>query len=238
MKPKLLLIDVETAPMVCFAWRCFDENISVEQIITPGRIICWSAKWIGKDKVLYADERAGAKKMFSAIHALMSESDAVISYNGDRFDLQKLNGAFVEHRLPALPPITSIDLYKTVKKLGFQSGKLQFVAPFLKIGEKVKHEGFRLWRACLDGDADAWKRMRRYNEQDTRLLQGLYCLLKSHIKNHPYMGTPEKKNTPDCPACQSHMAQSRGTRRTKSYIIQRMHCLSCGGWYDGTRRKV
>ena len=232
--PRLLLIDVETSPAIAYVWRLFDETIGVDQIIQPGRIICWGAKWLGKSKVLYADERSGAKKMFEGIHALMSEADAIITYNGDHFDLQKLDGAFVEHGLPPTPPHTSIDLYKTVKLLGFQSNKLAFIAPFLKIGQKIKHEGFPLWKACMAGDKAAWKRMRRYNAGDVQLLQGLYGLLRPHIRNHPYLGGAAGA----CPACQSTRCQSRGVRRTRASVFQRLQCLDCGSWFTGKPRRM
>lgn len=237
-EPKVLLVDIETAPAIVYCWRLHDEHISVDQIIEPGRTICWGAKWLGHREMFYADERAGAKKMFAAIHALMSEADATISYNGDDFDLPKLNGGFVEYGLPPPPPSASIDLLKTVRKLGYQSSKLAFIAPFLKIGNKVRHEGFPLWSACLNGDKAAWERMQRYNAMDVRLLQGLYQVLRPYIRNHPYLGTIEPQAGPDCPACQSRHSQSRGYRRTKAFLVQRIQCLDCGSWFDGTKKKA
>jgi hypothetical protein len=125
-----------------------------------------------------------------------------------------------------------------VRKLGFQSNKLAFIAPFLKIGQKVKNEGFPLWKACMDGDKEAWKRMKRYNEGDVRLLYGLYRVLRPYIRNHPYLGTVGLTGAVECPICQSRHYQSRGVRRTKTFVIQRLHCLGCGGWYDGPRKKI
>ena len=239
-KPKILLLDIETAPAIAYVWRLFDENVGLDQLITPGRIICWGAKWLGQRTVFYADERAGAKKMFTQVHALMAEADAIVTYNGDKFDLPKLDGGFVEYGLPPLPPVTSIDLIKTVRKLGQQSNKLAFIAPQLKIGNKVKHEGFPLWSACLAGDKKAWDRMRKYNAQDVRLLGPLYDALRPYIKNHPYLGgvTKQERTERTCPRCGSGKSQSRGARRTKAFLVQRIQCLGCGGWYEGTREKV
>ena len=232
--PKLLLLDVETAPAIAYVWRMFDETISIEQLIQPSRIICWGAMWLGDKKVEYADERKGKRTMFRGIHALMSEADGLVTYNGNFFDLPKLEGAFVEHGLGPTPPVAHIDLYQTVKKLGYQSGKLAFVAPFLKIGAKVKNEGFALWRSCLDGDAKAWERMKKYNLQDVRLLDGLYMKLRPYIRNHPYIAATTGK----CPACQSDKATARGSRRTKRLAIQRLKCGNCGFWYDGNRQRL
>ena len=233
MAPKVLLLDIETAPAIAYVWGLHDQNIGIEQIIEPSRILCWSAKWFGEKQIVFCDERGGTKKMLRTMQQMMGEADAIISYNGDHFDLQKLNGEFVLHRIPPAPPVTSIDLFKTVRGLGYISGKLAFVGPFLKIGEKVKHEGFSLWSACLKGDKQAWARMKSYNMQDTELLEGLYGLLKPYIRNHPYLGEGGI-----CPACQSDRAQARGFRRTRGFRIHRLQCLGCGSWYDGKRVKV
>ena len=238
--PRLLLLDVETSPAIVYAWGLHDQNISVDQIIEPSRTICWGAKWLNHGSVMYADERKGARKMFLGIHALLSECDAVVSFNGDHFDLQKLDGEFVFHRIPPPPPITSIDLYKTVRALGYISGKLAFVAPYLKIGQKIKNEGFPLWRGCMNGDAECWKRMQTYNKGDVRLLQNFYLLLRPYIRNHPRLGAP-KIGTPrfECRHCGecNGPRQSRGYRNTLVFRIQRIQCLKCGGWGDGQKER-
>lgn len=237
---RILHLDVETAPAIVYTFQLRDINVSPEQIIEPGRIICWAAKWHGQRRMYFADERGGAEEMFIQIHGLMSDADATTGYNSDAFDLAKLNGAFVQYSLPPVPPSASIDLYKTARKFGYDSGKLAFVGPHLGIGDKVKHEGFRLWRLCLDGDEKAWKRMRRYNEQDVRLLELLYNRLRPYIRLHPYLGLPvaAKAAGEQCPRCQSVVTQLRGYRRTKAMLIQRVQCMGCGGWFDGKRSAV
>jgi uncharacterized protein YprB with RNaseH-like and TPR domain len=229
-------LDIETAPTIAYVWRLYDENIGVDQIIKPTRITCWSAKWVGKKDVIFSSEWTDSRKgMLKKILSLLSAADAVITYNGDKFDLPKLMGEFAVEGLGSPGPLTSIDLYKTVRKLGFQSSKLQFAAPHLGIGEKVANEGFRLWRGIEEGDEKARRKMERYNKQDTRLLEKLYSTLRPYVKNHPYLGVGSPS---ECPACGSHDVQKRGIRRTKSFFIERLHCQACGTWSDGKRSKV
>ena len=235
MSPKILFLDIETAPATAYVWRLFDENIGLDQIIKPGRTICWAAKWSGQAAMHYADERSGIPEMFAQIHALMSEADAICTYNGDKFDLPKLHLSFVEMGLPPPPPCASIDLLKTVRKLSPQSGKLAFIGPYLGIGDKVKHEGFKLWSACLDGDEKAWARMRRYNMQDVQLLDRLYRKLRPYIKSHPYLGNGASGA---CPACGSRNLQHRGYVRTKAFLTERLHCQGCGSWTQGVKQSI
>jgi transposase-like protein len=41
-----------------------------------------------------------------------------------------------------------------------------------------------------------------------------------------------------CGTCGSVHVHSRGYRRTKSFLIQRFQCQTCGSWSDGVRKKV
>jgi RNase_H superfamily len=236
-KPKILLLDIETAPAEVYVFALRDQNIGIDQIKTPVRILCWSAKW-HKEKGIEFDaewKHGDNSVMLIHLHAMLSEADAVITYNGDGFDLPKINGEFLQYGLPPAPPIPSIDLYKTTKKMGYISAKLAWVAPHLGIGEKVKNAGIKLWKDVLDGDERAQAKMESYNKQDTRLLGALYERLKPYIKNHPYLGTPKRTQ---CSKCGSSHLQSRGERRTKAFIVKRFQCQACGGWDDGPKTKV
>lgn len=235
LRPNILILDIETAPATAYVWRLYDENISLEQLITPGRMICWGAKWLGNCAFFCADERGGRKAMLQPLRDLILLADAVVTYNGDKFDLPKINGALIEEQLPALPPVTSIDVLKAVKKFGLQSNKLAFAGPHFKAGHKVNTGGFKLWREVLEGSAGAWDRMRAYNKQDVILLQRLYKIVRPYIKNHPYLGTIGANS---CQACGSKKVHSKGERRTAKFYIQRLHCQTCGAWRDGKKRKV
>lgn len=236
-KPKILILDIETRPTVAYVWRLFKENIGLPQIIDPGGMICFCAKWFGEREMFtYSDWEHGHEEMVKAAHRLLSDADAVVTYNGDKFDIPKLNGEFLVAGFSPPPPITSIDVYKTVRyKLGFLNNRLAFVGPLLKVGAKVKHAGFELWAKVNEGDPIAQRKMEKYCAQDVRLLERVYKRIRPYIHNHPHMGEIKAFA---CGACGSHKLQSRGYRRTKAFRIQRLHCQTCGSWQDGKREKV
>jgi hypothetical protein len=234
---RLLCLDIETKPAQAFVWGLYDQNISLDQLISPSAPICVAAKFIGEpQKYFFADWIQGHKEMIEGIHKLISEADAVVTYNGDKFDLTKLRGEFLLAGLQPPPPVASIDLLKTIKKFGLQSGKLAYVAPLLGVSEKVKHEGFSLWVKVMNGDKEAQQRMQEYCEGDIPPLEEMYMLLRPYIVNHPFLGTEGKNGA--CPTCNCVEIQRRGFRRTKAFLIQRLQCTSCGHWFDGTKKKV
>lgn len=241
MSPNILVVDIETAPGTAYVWNLWDDNVPVERLITPGRILCWGAKWVGRGRIEQGDEREGRYEMLNRLRVLIEEADAVVTYNGDKFDLPRVNGELLLVGLPPMAPVTSVDLYKTVKKLGLMSSRLEFFATSAKIGRKIKNAGFSLWRGCMEGDARCWTKMLRYNAGDIRLTERAYRLLRPFVRNHPYLGLPSAsaKGRTSCPRCRStrNVVAAR-PRRTKVTLIQRLQCLGCGGWFDGSRERV
>lgn len=234
---KILLLDIETRPAQAYIWRAYGEqNVSVDQLIDAGGVICVGAKWLGeKTTYLYSDWEHGHVEMLIAIHEMLSHADAVVTYNGDRFDLPKLQGEFLLNGLGPTPPCTSIDIIKSVRKFGFFMNKLAFIGPLLSQGSKVDTGGFSLWTGVMGGDHKAEKKMAKYCIQDVVLLEKLYLRVRPFIKNHPHLG---KVGAHECGACGSGKMHSRGSRRTKAFKIQRLQCQACGSWMDGVRKKI
>jgi len=235
LNSKILVLDIETKPALVYSFQMYDTNISPEQVVDSGGTICFCAHWVGsKEFMFYSDWDDGHDVMIAKAHELLSQADAVVSYNGNRFDLPKLRGQFILEGLVPPPPPTSIDLIKTVKQFGLDMNKLAYVGPLLGVGNKLKHEGFSLWRSVLDGDPKAQRRMKRYCIQDVMVTTRLYERILPFIDNHPHLG--DNKN--ECGACGSNHMQFRGFRRTKFFKVRRMQCQECGGWSTGTRQKV
>lgn len=243
MNSKLLVLDIETRPALAYVWRLFDENVSLEQLLHPSEMISFGAKWYGKSKMFYkavryrrgvevnSDDRPN---MLAKIHELWSEADGLITFNGDKFDLPKLLGEFVRAGLVPPPPVASIDVRKTTSAMGFTSGKLAHVGPLLECGDKVDTGGFKLWAEYLEGNVAARAAMKEYNLQDVNLLENVYTKVRPYIKTHPYIGDKAEQ----CPACNSTQIQQRGVRRTRAFIITRIHCQACGAWTSGPRKKI
>lgn len=232
---KILHLDIEWKPALAYVWRMWDENITPDQLVDEGGLLCFCAHWHGsKEFQFFSEWDDGIDGMAMAALELLNEADAVVTYNGDKYDLPKLRGTIVLAGLKPPGPITSIDLIKVVKKFGFVMNRLAYIGPLLEVGGKMKHEGFRLWRSVMDGDEKARLRMKKYNIQDVKLLVDLYNRVKPFIENHPHLG--DEKGA--CGNCGSNNIQLRGWRRSKFFKTRRQQCNDCGAWSLGTRVKI
>ncbi len=228
---KLLLIDIETSPHTVFAWGLFNQNISLDQIAKSGSTICFSAKWLGDKQVMYYGLDTHSKRqMLSAAHRLLSEADAVISYNGVRFDMPTLNKEFVKHKMKPPAPYKQIDLLSVARRqFRFTSNKLDYVAQFLGLGAKEKHKGMALWLECMQGNKTAWKTMSKYCKQDVILLEKVYNEMLPWIPRHANWSVHSGDVV--CPNCGSAHFQKRGLYKLMMGVYQRYQCSKCGSWF-------
>jgi hypothetical protein len=229
---KILLLDIETAPNLAYVWGLWDQNVGLNQIVKSDYILCWSAKWLGEDKVIYSSrQKYSAKQMLKPLHKLLDEAEAVVHYNGKKFDIPWINREFLTSDMPPPSPYKQIDLLDTVKaKFRFPSRKLEYVAGALGLGKKAETGGFDLWLGCIRNDVQAWLTMQEYNIQDVILLEKLYLKLRPWIKghaNHSMFSTGELV----CPHCGGTHHQKRGFAYTLASKFQRYQCMDCKTWF-------
>lgn len=235
---KILLLDIETSPNTASVWGMFKQNISVSQLLESSQVLCWAARWYG-DSVTYFDSihRSTHKAMIKRIHKMLDEADAVVHYNGRRFDIPTLNKEFILHGIAPPAPYKHIDLLTTARsQFRFPSNKLEYVASRLGLGGKKKHEGHELWLKCMNKDSEAWKVMEDYNIQDVELLEQLYDRFKPWIRNHPNHSVHSGETV--CPNCGGKHFQRRGFAHTLAGVYQRYQCSptkGCGNWFRDTK---
>ncbi len=229
---KILSLDIETSPHLVFTFNLKKADIGPEKIVVASRVLCVSAKWVGKPGVMYFEARTeGArKKMIGSIRKLLCEADAVLTFNGDQFDLKRLNTEMAYFGMQPPPGYEKIDLYRKLVRAKFMpaSGKLVYVTDFFKLGSKVKHAGISLWIACINGDDAAWKKMRIYNIRDARLNERLYLEKRAWMDVHPNQNLYHTSKFRVCEVCASTQLQSRGMKRKKTHIYRRLICMACG----------
>ena len=197
-------------------------------------VMCWAAKWYQDDHV-YFDSimKSKHKTMIGGIHKLIDEADAVLHYNGSKFDIPTLNKEFLLHGFTPPAPYKQIDLLRVSKnQFRFPSNKLDYVAQQLGLGKKTAHTGHDLWVKCMARDKESWLLMEEYNKRDVIILEDLYKVLLPWIPNHPNT-TLYTAGKLACPRCGSVKYQSRGVEHTLTCSYKRYKCNGCNGWFKG-----
>lgn len=230
--PRILFLDIETAPTVAYVWGLHGENISIDQIVKPGYTISFAAKWLGEPEITHMDIWThGKKKTLRRVYDMLNEADAVVHWNGTAFDIPTLNKEFILQGWTPPSPTYEIDLLHTARrKFRFQSNRFGFVCKELGIGTKLKHTGFDMWAECLAGSQSARDLMKRYNIHDTWLLEPVYERMKPWIVHHPNFGLYNDGEHHQCPHCGSHRLRQKGYfhAQTQSYV--KFKCRACGKW--------
>lgn len=199
-------------------------------------MLCYSYAWNdGKVKVkalpdfpTYQKDKTDDKALVQSLWELFNEADIIVAHNGKAFDIKYTNGRFVSHGL--VPP----ERYQVVDTLlvaranfKFNSNKLDDLGNLLHLGRKAETGGFELWLGCLDGNKQAWKKMRKYNKQDVVLLREVYHRLKGWMKGHPNLAVINGEHRV-CPACGGSNVIKKGPGIIGTVIYQRYKCRECG----------
>lgn len=233
---KILTIDIEWRPMQSYHWGLWDQNVGITQIVDDGGLLCFAAKWFGRKEIMFFSENDGHDFMVRQAHSLLSQADIVVTYNGDKYDVKKLNQEFMLAGMGPAKPFKSIDLVKTNRnRFDLPSRKLDYLVQRTGVGAKVKHQGFDLWIGCMNGDADAWKLMEKYNRGDVKVTEGAYVRLLPWITNAPHLAM-FTGDTFACPHCGSRKLTRDGATSTLLQRYPLFQCGNCTGWSRGLER--
>lgn len=235
-KAKILLLDIETAPMLGYIWGLWDQNVGLNQLKTDWHLLSWSAKWLDDrpSKIMHMNQKNAKNieddsKILKGLWKLMDEADVIIWQNGDKFDKKKINARFLLNGMPPPSSYRTIDTLKVSKKhFALTSHKLEYMSEKLaKKFKKLKHKnypGFELWKAVLAGDKKAWDEMKLYNDYDILALEEVYRKLAPWDNSTNFNVYGDK---PIC-SCGSTSFLKRGFRYTNRAKFQRYRCNKCG----------
>lgn len=237
-KPKVLIFDIETAPILGYVWGLWENNLGLNQVKSDWHILSWAAKWLGDpvSKTMYKDQRHAKKiendkDLLKGIWELLDEADIVITQNGKSFDQKKLNARFILNGMSPPSSYRHIDTKQLAKKhFAFTSNKLEYMTDKLCVKyKKIKHSkfgGFELWTQCLAGNMKAWKEMEKYNKYDVLSLEELYNKLApwdNTIDFNVYHETEKKVCN-----CGSFSFRNKGYIYSNTGKFTRHVCNACG----------
>lgn len=243
---KVLVLDIETSPLLAYVWDRHDQNIGLNQIKDEWYVIAWAAKWLGDlpSKVMYEDQRnkdiSNDYYLLCRIWKLLDEADIIITQNGQNFDARKLNARFIHWGMRPPSPYRHIDTYRIAKRVAkFTANSLEYLAGKLcRKYKKLTHSkfpGMALWTECLKGNIKAWNEMKRYNIHDVLATEELYMKLRAWAPDT----TATPWFVPDamkcCRTCGKDSLLSNGQRYTKTACYKRLRCSKCGSSQIGAK---
>ena len=249
---RILVLDIETSPMLALPWGCLKQYINPEQLLAPQRLLCWAACWLGETKVHYQGMNIPAGQLpddpiealvaiagfyqhsdyepCESVWKMVDEADIVVAHNGKAFDTATLNTRWLDHGMPEPSPYRIIDtLWTARRKFRFPRNKLESIARYRKIGKKVEHEGFELWKKCMCGDPRAIGRMKRYNIGDVRLLAEIYMDMRPWVIGHPNVALSYEDGVRRCMVCgSSALKMLANNAATAASVFDAYRCETCG----------
>lgn len=192
LPPKVLYFDIERSLMKFYGYEREVRGgwISKEMICEEAFIICWSACWVGQDRIVSAcvtqDEalQKNDKRVLEKLWSLLDAADFVTGHNVDGFDWKKVNNRFLIHGLGMPIAGKSIDTLKLARKhFPFDSNALDYIS--VKLGGKPKKDIDRDdWiRIVETGDEATLRKANRYCRGDVREGVGIFNKFIAHIES-------------------------------------------------------
>lgn len=243
--PRILVFDIETAPNLSYHWGLWQQNIGLNMTVRDWFVMSWSAKWVGEDDVMYDDIRhkfdgtvesmfneVDDSKLLSTIWELLNEADVVVTQNGKKFDVKKLNARFIRAGFQPPSSYKHIDTLVIAKRhFAFTSNKLEYMTDKLcKRYKKLKHgkfPGMELWTECLKGNLEAWDEMEEYNRYDVLSLEELMYILAPYSNQMPNLDLYYDDEDNHC-LCGSTEFLPDGYAYTNLSKFARHRCSNCG----------
>jgi hypothetical protein len=233
--PKILIFDIETAPMEVYVWHLWKNVVGPDMVIKDRSILSWSAKWLFESEIM--GERVTTEEahnrtdesILSGLWFLLNEADIVVAHNGNSFDVKIANGRFAVAGLHPPMPYKSIDTLLYARKVfNFPSFKLDCLNGYFGLDLKMDHEGMGLWKKCVNFNEEAMRTMLKYNKRDVAILEELYLKIRPWLKGHPNLGLYIDTDEQVCSNCGNEDLSWEGAYFTPAGKYRTFRCEQCG----------
>ena len=238
---KRLFWDIETSPSVGYFWEPgYGIDIPYKNVLKHWKIICVSYMWEGSDKVhnIMWDENKDDRELVKELVEVLNQADEISGHNIDRFDIKKVRTRAVYHRIPMRAKYRSFDTLKKARgSFAFPSNRLNDIGDYLGLGEKYKHEGFGLWRKCMELEGKELKKaqdeMKLYCNRDVPLQADVFHSIQSYTRNNTHVGTHAGGLKFSCPLTGSENIELIKNEYTSYGTLKRLvRCIDSGYEYE------
>lgn len=250
---RILTLDIETLWNLVGSWDTYSKgNWSAVHTFIEWFPLGVGVKWFHEEPQYFALEdykgykppikmyrngdilfrNPNIKPLLKDVWECLDRADIIITWNGKRFDIKKLNSKFVKHGFPEFSPFFHIDVMKEKTKImASNSNSLDATGEEWGTARKQAHEGKGLWLKVATGEKPAQKEMANYCMQDLVVTELNYERLRGWIRNHPPMNVIMKRPEA-CPTCgrigTMNPRESWRFTTAKQYRYYRCKIKSCG----------
>ena len=244
--PRVIALDIETAPCVAYVWRTGKQAIGIDQIQQESTIISFSwSEWefCKVQKAQYAstftqDNQRDDTALVTQLHGILKDATHIVAHNGAAFDWPMIAGAFYRCGLPPMPKPWILDTMLMARQIGGQASyKLAWLTKDQRRSKRThaKFPGLSLWVEWLNRNPAAEQEMRLYNNMDVEAMCELLNNVLPWAHGPQFAGlVPQSQGREEevhhCPRCGSAGVVARGYTTTVAGRYQRYRCSGCGGW--------
>ncbi|QYC52458.1 DNA polymerase III, epsilon subunit [Salmonella phage SSBI34] len=252
---KVFLGDVETSPSIAYSFGRFKQFIAPKQVIMEPYMLTFAGKWLHNPSIFsrkltdypeeFSRDHRSDRKLVEDLWKILDECDIFIAHNA-RFDQGWANQRFAFYGMKPPSPYVVIDTLKALKEaFSLPSNALEAACNYFELdSRKLSHEGFNLWRRCVEGDPSAFEEMETYNIGDIPTLEELYLTVRPWMKKHPNISLfhPDQ-SVMRCVRCGSdQMIEEKGkfatTYLSKFKVYRCQGCGSCARDRKNVREKA
>lgn len=233
--PRILTLDIETSEIELYGWGLYDQYFAPSDIKKDWELLSVAWKWADESQVFQVGRDTKNEKFIAnAIRKAVDMADIVVTQNGKKFDIGKINAKLEEYDLNLLKRTQHFDTRQEAKKLYvLPSYSLEYMSEkFNKKYKKLKHKkypGKELWRECEKGNKSAWAEMAKYNKWDVLATEELFLRFapKSNAINWQvyYEDGGMRCGVPRCNSTKFHY---NGHSYTSAGKFRRYYCAKCG----------
>jgi uncharacterized protein YprB with RNaseH-like and TPR domain len=236
-EPKILYFDIETSPLLVYAWGLGKQYVGAKQVRKERKILSIGYMFetdknvtilkmdMKKHDINTFDDDAD-KEMLIKFMKVYDTADLAVAHNGRRFDRARIRARLVKYRLPDIAPVLFDDSYGMTKDIDFTSHKLDYLGRYLGTGQKDEID-YSAWIRVMEGSKKALDEMCAYMKTDVIRLKDAYIRLKPYSKSKLNLST-FKSDGSICPGCGSYDLSRWGYRYTTAGKYLSYKCNQCG----------
>jgi hypothetical protein len=230
-EPKILLIDIETAPLKLWSYGIREQYHAVNSIDEDWTLLSFAAKFLNEEKIHYfhvdpnspRDDRSVAEEAYK----LISQCDYLVAHNL-AFDLKMLKARWLFYDFKVTRPFQKICTYQIAKSnFRMTSNKLEYLAKYLNVIEKLDHgkfPGMELFKQCVNGNMEAFRELEDYNVRDVVTLEAIFLKLRRYDSRIRFSFFYQESTC----SCGSKEFREVDPVATSTGIFRTQQCIECG----------